>query len=147
MLEISNAVNANQRLPLKLRLRKEDVPPLEHLSLIGFGHPTNPGKHIELRCPIVFQNKASLSALVQPYRQAIINSLDVTLVGNMHSKGIDPGVVVDQGYQHADNKLLIHCFMEQGASGSPILACVDAAVGIVEVVGVLIIVFQDTFLI
>ncbi|XP_052230152.1 uncharacterized protein LOC127844162 isoform X2 [Dreissena polymorpha] len=143
ILEISDA---NQRLPVKLSLRKEDIPHLKHLSLIGFGHPKNPGKHFEYRCPIVYQqNQASLTAFVQKHRQDIINHLDVTFVGHWQSKGIDPGAVVDRGYQDADNKLLIHCFMEQGASGSPILACVDAAAGIVEVVGVLTHCIPDYF--
>ncbi|KAH3778492.1 uncharacterized protein LOC127845056 [Dreissena polymorpha] len=119
-------------LPKKLTLRKEPVDLVDTVSLIGYGHPGNSNKHFENSCQILYSNSHEINCAHTVFRK----NIDKFRTGLL--RGYDSSMV-ERGYQGHDSPhlILMHCFMEHGASGSPILACVNPSEGIVEVVGVL----------
>ncbi|KAH3711193.1 uncharacterized protein LOC127857538 [Dreissena polymorpha] len=140
-IAILEILNPDQRLPNKLPLRRDNLPDIEYVSLFGYGHPNNPRKHWDQRCQIIYPNFECLrSALAfkEKRHQDLIQNLDRNYVVRLRSKNENPAAVVEKGYLGYDepHKLLIHAFLEHGASGSPMLACVNPAAGIVQVVGV-----------
>ncbi|KAH3711146.1 uncharacterized protein LOC127857537 [Dreissena polymorpha] len=140
-IAIMEILNPDQRLPNKLPLRSDNLPDIEYVSLFGYGHPNNQGKHWEPRCPIIYPNFECLrSALAfkEQHHQYFIQNLDLDHVNRIRRQDKNPAAVVEKGYLGYDeqHKLLIHALLEDGASGSPMLACVNPAAGIVQVVGV-----------
>ncbi|KAH3778473.1 hypothetical protein DPMN_179932 [Dreissena polymorpha] len=119
-------------LPKKLTLRKEPFNRVDTVSLIGYGHPGNPNKHFENSCQIIDINSRAIDIAHTVFRQ----NIDIFREGLLQTYDRS---MVDNGYQGYESQhlILMHCFMEHGASGSPILACVNPSAGIVEVVGVL----------
>ncbi|KAH3778455.1 hypothetical protein DPMN_179914 [Dreissena polymorpha] len=122
----------NGNLPKKLTLRKEPFKRVDTVSLIGYGHPGNPNKHFENSCQIIYRNSRAIDIAHTVFHQ----NIDRFRAGLLQTYDRS---MVEKGYQGYDSQhlILMHCFMEHGASGSPILACVNPSAGIVEVVGVL----------
>ncbi|KAH3769968.1 hypothetical protein DPMN_171247 [Dreissena polymorpha] len=141
VLEISNA---DGMMPRGLRLRKEFFcrADTDIVSIVGYGHPNqkNQNKYFEYRCPVVDSDSQAVCAA-----QAFVRQKQAVLKNGL-LKGY-PFSVVDAGYKGYDApyRMLLHCFMEHGASGSPILACINPSAGIVEVVGVLTCGMPDFF--
>ncbi|KAH3795514.1 hypothetical protein DPMN_149069 [Dreissena polymorpha] len=135
-------LNPDQQLPEKLCLWEKELPQsLEHVSISGVGKCNR--KVFEYRCPIVDQHDQNLRSEIdiffQKHCNVVIDNLDEKHIKKMRKKKIDPKAVVDQGYKGFDDKfkLLTHCSMGQGASGSPMIACLDPAAGTVKTVAML----------
>ncbi|XP_052237172.1 uncharacterized protein LOC127848634 isoform X2 [Dreissena polymorpha] len=132
ILKISNA---DKSLPLKLAIRKEPwEPPFMggSVSLISYGHPSKHNKIIELQCKVVVSTKQEMHKL-RLFVHKHGNDLKCNLKANCEFKVVDECSI---GYD-ADKKIFINCFVEKGASGAPMLACINPLYDIVEVVGML----------
>ncbi|XP_053380797.1 uncharacterized protein LOC128548974 [Mercenaria mercenaria] len=125
VLEISNPTN----LPQKLKLRKAATWATE-VSLIGYGHPGTPNKHLDPKCQIVTPSSKRIQSA-----QALLQQNSGYYRSELGKMGLDPGLV-DTGYKGYDHssKIVFDCFMEHGGSGAPALTYENQSV---EVVGVL----------
>ncbi|XP_052818596.1 uncharacterized protein LOC128244622 [Mya arenaria] len=132
--------NPDDHLPPPMLLRKEGIDPLflNFISIIGFGHPeqnrTNK-KNFEYKCQLVTPNSNEMrSALVW------LKNYEHIFKKDLYVQGKDPKYVeLGYGNYDADFKILFHCFMEHGSSGSPIIRICPSALNTaasVEVVGV-----------
>ncbi|XP_053391534.1 uncharacterized protein LOC128554301, partial [Mercenaria mercenaria] len=118
VLEIQNPLF---NLPKKLNLRKAATD-ATHVYLIGYGHPGEPNKCLDPKCPIVSPNSKRL-------QEALAHRSE------LEKMGLSPSLV-DKEYQKyfRSSKIVFDCFMEHGASGAPALAYNNQSV---EVVGIL----------
>jgi hypothetical protein len=91
---------------------------LEDVSFIGYGHPKNKGKHLDPRCKILSPEHEQIQ---NAHKWLQENSPKLKSVFKLTGK--DPGLV-ENGYRGLDHpgKLIFHCYMQQGGSGSPALS-------------------------
>lgn len=129
VLEISNPFN----LPMKMNLRTSDIDAvgITNVSLVGYGHPGQPKKCLDPTCQII-----NPSSEIIRLAQAWLQTKFTYYRSAIQEMARNPGLV-NSGYIGYDSpkRMLINCFMEQGASGAPALTNNNERS--VEVVGML----------
>ncbi|XP_053407825.1 uncharacterized protein LOC123547583 [Mercenaria mercenaria] len=106
-------------LPQKLKLSKE-IGQIEHVNLIGFGHPTDPRKQLDPKCEVVTMTD-QLFRRIQTESENILQRYSLRTVLPLH--GLDPNLLTGSYNDLFEReKFVCHAAMEHGASGAPAIA-------------------------
>lgn len=130
VLEIANP---DHRLPRGLHLCQDESTylHLKEVSLVGYGHPTKNGKHLDPSCKILSPTHGQI---LRAQQWLEVNSSELKSLFIQNGR---PQEIVENAYRGLDNsdRLILHCYMQQGASGSPAFSNSSALP--VQVVGIL----------
>jgi hypothetical protein len=127
VLEIDDATLSG--LPMKMNLCVNDISEVmvTNVSLVGYGHPGNPNKHLDPKCEIIPPSSDRLQKAHCFYQ----THLDF-IRSEIQKNGGNPDIA-NKGYVGFDqpSKFLLDCFIEHGASGGPALTNDERSVQVV----------------
>ena len=113
LLELSEP----SRLPPELKLYPYEIPVIENVDIIGYGHPADTNMRFDHTCKIIDPRDSKMQDALK-WMQGSKESLKKLLKEGVSPNIIDWGF---NGYDRAD-KMIFSCYLEKGSSGGPVFA-------------------------